>query len=205
MRIRLEKSVVFALFLLATCGALAQDPEIESLRTALDELRADYEARISELERRLAVAEQNASQASVAAQQSTAPVAVSGSSASSAFNPAIGVIFQGYAWNYGEDPDGYAVPGFPFGGEAGPIPQGLSIGETEINISANVDDKFTAWLTTPVVIEDGEAKIEIEEAWIATTALPAGFSAKFGRFYSGIAYLNSKHSHEWDFADQPLP
>ena len=205
MRIRLVKSVISAIFLLAPCGAFAQDPEIESLRTALDELRADYEARISELERRLAVAEQNASQASIAVQQAAAPVAITRSSANSAFNPAIGVIFQGYAWNYGEDPEGYAVPGFPFGGEAGPISQGLSIGETEINISANVDDKFTAWLTTPVVIEDGEAKIEIEEAWIATTALPAGFSAKFGRFYSGIAYLNSKHSHEWDFADQPLP
>jgi len=205
MRIRLVKSVMSALFLMVTCGAFAQDPEIESLRTALDELRADYEARISELERRLAVAEQNASQASVAAQQAATPVAAIGSSANSAFNPAIGVIFQGYAWNYGEDPEGYAVPGFPFGGEAGPIPQGLSIGETEINISANVDDKFTAWLTTPVVIEDGEAKIEIEEAWIATTALPGGFSAKFGRFYSEIAYLNGKHSHEWDFADQPLP
>jgi hypothetical protein len=71
--------------------------------------------------------------------------------------------------------------------------------------SSDLDDKFTAWLTTPVVIEDGEANIEIEEAWIATTALAGGFSAKFGRFYSGIAYLNSKHSHEWDFADQPLP
>jgi len=205
MRIHLAKSVLPALFLMVTCGAFAQDPEIESLRTAIDELRADYEARISELERRLAVAEQNASQANVAAQQAAVPVTVTGSSANSAFNPAIGVIFQGYAWNYGEDPDGYAIPGFPFGGEAGPISQGLSIGETEINISANVDDKFTAWLTTPIVIEDGEARIEIEEAWVATTALPGGFSAKFGRFYSSIAYLNGKHSHEWDFVDQPLP
>jgi hypothetical protein len=205
MRIPLMNSVVSALFLLFACGAFAQDPEIESLRIAIDELRTDYEARIAELERRLAVAEQNASQANTVAQQATAPIAATGSSANSAFNPAIGVIFQGYAWNYGEDPEGYAVPGFPFGGEAGPISQGLSIGETEINISANVDDKFTAWLTTPVVIEDGEAKIEIEEAWIATTALPGGFSVKFGRFYSGIAYINGKHSHEWDFADQPLP
>jgi hypothetical protein len=28
---------------------------------------------------------------------------------------------------------------------------------------------------------------------------------KFGRFYSGIGYLNAKHAHTWDFADQPLP
>ena len=34
---------------------------------------------------------------------------------SAAFNPAIGVIFTGQAWQYGEDPAGYAVQGFPFG------------------------------------------------------------------------------------------
>jgi len=212
MRIEMVK-ILISVSILATAGtALAQspeqDPEIELLREAIGELRTDYEARISQLERRLEVAEQNARQANLAAQQAAptaAPVATTSSSGNSVFNPAIGVIFQGYAWNSGKDPDDLIVPGFPYGGEAGPISQGLSIGETEINISANVDDKFTAWLTAPLVIEDGEAGIEIEEAWIETTALPAGLSAKFGRFFSGIGYLNARHSHVWDFADQPLP
>jgi hypothetical protein len=30
-------------------------------------------------------------------------------------------------------------------------------------------------------------------------------SARFGRFFSAIGYLNGKHAHSWDFADQPLP
>jgi len=208
MRVHTIQGFFSALFLFAACDALAQDPEIESLRTAIDELRTDYESRITELERRLAVAEQNASQANYASQQTAAtaaPVSTATSSASSAFNPAIGVIFEGFAWNDGSDPEPYVIPGFPLGGEAGSIQQGLSIGETEINISANVDDKFTAWLTTPLVIEDGEARIEIEEAWIETTALAGGFAIKFGRFFSGIGYLNSRHAHTWDFADQPLP
>jgi len=205
MRVEPVKGTFSILFLFAAGSALAQDPEIESLRTAIEGLRADYETRIAELERRLSVAEQNASQANAAAQQAATPVTLATSSANSAFNPAIGVIFQGYAWNYGSDPDEYVIPGFPLGGEAGPLQQGLAIGETELNVSANVDDKFTAWLTTPLVIEDGEARIEIEEAWIQTTALPAGFAVRFGRFYSGIGYLNDKHSHVWDFADQPLP
>lgn len=186
-------------------SALAQDPDIEALRTAVNELRSDYEARISELERRLAVAEQNSTQASLAAQRVEAaaiPPPNNSSSNNSAFNPAIGVIFEGYAWHSSGD---YGVPGYPTGGEAGPIAQGFSIGETEINISANVDDKFTAWLTTPVVIEDGEAGIEVEEAWVETTALPAGLSSRFGRFFSSIGYLNQKHAHSWDFVDQPLP
>ena len=72
-------------------------------------------------------------------------------------------------------------------------------------MNANVDDKFSAWLTAALAIEDGEAVVEVEEAWVEATALPGGFGAKFGRFYSGIGYLNSKHAHSWDFADQPLP
>ncbi|MDA1077048.1 MAG: hypothetical protein O3A63_20225, partial [Proteobacteria bacterium] len=29
--------------------------------------------------------------------------------------------------------------------------------------------------------------------------------SRFGRFFSAIGYLNNKHAHAWDFADQPLP
>ena len=187
--------------------AFSADPDIESLRAAIAELRSDYDARIAELEHRLAIAEQNARASSYSSQQTavTAIPAATTGSRSSAYNPAIGVIFQGRMWHYDNDPEQYVIPGFPLGGEAGPFAEGLAIGETELNFSANVDDKFTAWLTTPIVIEDGEAKIEVEEAWIETTALPSGLAARFGRFYSGIGYLNGKHSHSWDFADQPLP
>ena len=196
MSIKTSGQLLCAAALLASSITFAADGEIEALRAALDELRADYETRIAELERRLVAAEQESANA--------APTAAR-SESSAAFNPAIGVIFQGQAWNYANDPANYAVQGFPFGGEAGPFEEGLAIGEAEINVSANVDDKFTAWLTAPLVIEDGESGIEIEEAWIETLALPAGLSARFGRFFSGIGYLNSKHAHSWDFADQPLP
>ncbi|MGB5352488.1 MAG: hypothetical protein WBM54_07705 [Woeseia sp.] len=200
MRIDFARGILLMLATSWTTNTLAQDADMEELRAAVTALRADYEARISELERRLAVAEQNARQANVAA-QSAAPAAVS----QSAFNPAIGIIFGGTAWDFSRAAEGNNIAGFPLGGEAGPISQGLALGETEIDISANVDDKFTAWLTLPVVIEDGEAAVEIEEAWLETTAMPAGFSLRFGRFFSGIGYLNSKHLHSWDFADQPLP
>lgn len=200
MRIDFSRCILVMLLGNWTSTALAQDADIEELRAAVAALRVEYAGRIEELERRLAVAEQNARQANVAA-QSAAPVAAS----QSAFNPAIGIIFGGTAWDHSRSTEGNDVAGFPFGGEAGPITQGLALGETEIDISANVDDKFTAWLTLPVVIEDGEAAVEIEEAWLETTALPAGLSLRFGRFFSGIGYLNEKHLHSWDFADQPLP
>jgi hypothetical protein len=204
-------------------GSQDVQTELQQLQQSLRLLRQDYEARIAALEARLAAAEQSAvaitqsQQAQVAVQSAIQPesLALPGSRVSSAesrasattsnaFNPAIGVIFQGQAWHFKEDPDQYRIPAFPLGGEAGLLDQGLALGETEIDISANVDDLFTAWLTVPIMVEDGETDIEIEEAWLETTALPAGFSARFGRMFSAIGYLNSIHSHAWDFADQPL-
>lgn len=201
MRVDFFKGAVLALFVGFSSDLMAEDTDIQSLRSELLLLRSDYESRIADLERRLAIAEQNALQANAAAPS----VPAASASGNAAFNPAIGVIFTGNAWNYSGDPEGYTVQGFPYGGEAGPISEGLSLGETEIIMSANVDDKFTAWLTAAIAVEDGEAALELEEAWVETTALPAGFSARFGRFFSKIGYLNEKHAHVWDFADQPLP
>lgn len=191
------------------CAQGGNDTDIVRLRQEIDQLRHEYESRIAALEQRVAAAEQGVGQA----ESTTQKVVPSGSSGggtgtsmfSKAFNPAIGVIFQGQAWGYQKDPGAYRIPGFSLDGEAGPGPEGLSLGETEIDFSANVDDKFTAWLTMPVVVKDGEVNIELEEAWIETLGLPGGFAARIGRFFSGIGYLNGKHSHAWDFIDQPLP
>lgn len=190
-------SILCLLAILLADQVFAADSELDLLRAEIESLRSEYETRISALEAQLAAAEQ--------AQSLPAASAAGFGGSGNASNPAIGVILQGQAWNYGEDPGGYFIPGFPLGGEAGPFDEGMAIGEAEINISANVDDKFTAWLTAPLVVEDGESGIEIEEAWLETTALPAGLSARFGRFFSGIGYLNNKHAHSWDFADQSLP
>jgi hypothetical protein len=201
--------ILLGSFLLLSTPVIAGEEPLEAriveLQQALNELRDSYETRLVALEQRLQVAEQRVVEQAdekPTAAGSTRLTAAAGSDNS--FNPAIGVIFQGQAWDYQRNPDNYEIPGFPLGGEAGPVAEGLSLGETEIDISANVDDKFTAWLTLPVVIEDGETVVEVEEAWIETLALPGGVSARFGRFFSNIGYLNSKHSHSWDFVDQPL-
>jgi hypothetical protein len=198
----------------------SNDDAIKVLRLEIEQLRSDYEQRIADLERRLDAAERGAADAAVpepdAAVAATPaitgypPPAVTQSPQSvsvardSSFNPAIGVTFQGQAWSYRRDPEDYAIPGFPLGGEAGLAPEGLSLAETEITMSANVDDKFTAMLTLPIVIEEGETAAEIEEAWIEALALPAGLSLRMGRVFSNIGYLNTRHFHSWDFGDQPL-
>ncbi len=44
----------------------------------------------------------------------------------------------------------------------------------------------------------------MENAFVQTSALGNGLNLKFGRFFSGLGYLNDQHSHVWDFVDQPL-
>ncbi|HET6592684.1 MAG TPA: hypothetical protein VFG48_07190, partial [Xanthomonadales bacterium] len=61
-----------------------------------------------------------------------------------------------------------------------------------------------AMLNAPIVIEDGDVHVELEEAWVETLGLPGGLSIRMGRFFSDIGYLNNRHFHSWDFADQPL-
>ena len=210
--------VLWLCLLYSTTPALAQtESELDVLRTELAQMRADYELRIAQLEKRLDEAEKKASNQPAVGVQSDSqltkqpnqwqPDPSSGqmvNTGNNTSNPAIGVVFQGQAWSYGDDPEDYEIPGFPLGGEAGPLPEGLALGETEINISANVDDKFTAKLTVPIAIEDGDVVVELEEAWVETMTLPAGLSLRMGRFYSNIGYLNDKHAHSWDFADLPL-
>lgn len=210
----LPYGILWVCLISTAAPALAQpESELDALRAELAQMRADYELRIGLLEQRLNAAEQKAGEQIPAPTQhaphpdpwqpdpSVSQMAGGGNYSS---NPDIGVIFQGQAWSYDNDPDDYQIPGFPLGGEAGPLPAGLGLGEIEVNISANVDDKFTAWLTVPIAIEDGEAAVEVEEAWIETMAMPAGLSLRVGRFFSNIGYLNEKHAHSWDFADQPL-
>jgi hypothetical protein len=46
--------------------------------------------------------------------------------------------------------------------------------------------------------------ISVENGFVQTSALGNGINLKFGRFFSGLGYLNEQHQHVWDFVDQPL-
>lgn len=117
------------------------------------------------------------------------------------FNPAISLILDGKYADLSRDPATYHIAGFSVGAEVLEINEGLYIDESELTFSANVDDKFYGQFTAGV--SDGE--IEIEEGFVETLALGQGFTARGGRFFSGIGYLNSIHAHAWDFTDLPLP
>ena len=120
---------------------------------------------------------------------------------SASFNPDISLILSGSAAHLGNDPDGYAIPGFMLGAETGPGTRGLSLGESELIVSANVDDLFYGQFTAALTPEN---EMDVEEAYVQTLGLAHGLSLRAGRFFSAIGYLNSQHPHAWDFVDTAL-
>lgn len=194
-----------AALMAVACAALAPvaqaDDDASALRAELDSLKSDYDARVASLEARIAALESVPPPEAVAAPVEAVSPAAPASSAS-AFNPAISLVLAGSYADTSRDPGDWRMAGFmPNGGEVGPGERSFSLGESEITLAANVDPYFTAQLTAAIT---GEDEIEVEEAFFRTLALPAGLTAKGGRFFSGFGYLNEVHAHAWDFADQPL-
>jgi hypothetical protein len=212
-------------------GYAATD-DVAALRAEIEALKADYksrvqalEARIKQLESAVATAQPASAAAAPAAPAAAGapgtagtavasvvappvfPEAVPGaapgkSSNATAFNPAISMILTGNYASLSQDPATYRVAGFipPPAGE-GPGERSFNLDESELTVSSNVDPYFFANVTAAI---QGDNSIDIEEAYFKTLALNHGFTIKGGRFFSATGYLNEIHSHNWDFADQPL-
>lgn len=187
--------------LLPTLGQAADD--VASLRAELQALRNEYSTRVDALEQRITQLES----APVGALAEAAPApqpapSQSGGGAGTAFNPSMSVILGGSYTDTSKDPDSWRIAGFmPNGGEVGPGARSFNLGESELTLAANVDPYFFAQMTAALTAEN---EVEVEEAFFRTLALPEGFTAKGGRFFSGFGYLNEVHAHAWDFIDQPL-
>jgi hypothetical protein len=119
-----------------------------------------------------------------------------------AFNPGISVALNGFLAGSTKDPALARIPGFVIPDEAGLIDRGFSLGESEITLVANIDPYLKGFLNVALARDNQAA---VEEAFIQTGALGGGLSLKGGRFFSGIAYLNERHAHEWSFSDASLP
>jgi hypothetical protein len=177
--------------------------DVDALRAEIAALKAEYAQRVIALETRIDQLEASATTAAAGAPVEPPPPAPSAPARnSSAFNPAISVILAGNYADLSQDPGDYNFAGFiPSGGEIGPGDRSFNLGESEVTFAASVDPYFSAALTMAL---SAEGEIGVEEAFARTTSLPAGFSLKGGRFFSGLGYLNEIHAHAWDFVDQPL-
>jgi len=188
-----------ALALLPMASDAASDTDMAALRAELDALKAEYAARVDALETRINELE---AAGTVAAAPTQPPVAMSPTQAATAFNPAVSLILTGNYANLSQDPGDYHIAGFLMPDEGvGPGERNFNLGESELTLSANVDPYFSGVFTAAIT---GENEIEVEEAYFRSLALPAGFTLKGGKFFSGLGYLNEIHAHAWDFVDQPL-
>jgi hypothetical protein len=202
-----QSSLVAALAAAALVPSLsfaADNPDLVQIRKEIADLRQSYEARISELEGRLKKAESSAATAQATAEQadqkaSQPPPAAASNGGS--FNPDVSLILSGLYTNLSRKPEDYRIAGFIPGGEIGPGSRGLSLSESELGFAANIDHLFYGQANFSVSPQN---EISAEEAFVQTTALPAGVKVKAGRFFSSIGYLNDQHSHTWDFVDNPL-
>lgn len=192
--------IALACTLSPATGKTADD--VETLRAELQSLKNDYAARVEAIEARIEQLESAQGSGATRTAPSQPPAARDYRSTASAFNPAISLILAGNYTNASQDPGNWRIAGFiPSGDEVGPGERSFNLGESELVLSANVDPYFSAMMIAAIT---GENEIEVEEAYFRTLALPSGFTAKAGRFFSGLGYLNDVHAHFWDFVDQPL-
>lgn len=192
----------------STSASAANDDDLKELREQVRQLKEQYEKRIESLEKRLQQTEQSAGKAAAAADQAQVAANQAAVQASSrpagenAMNPGISLILNGSYGNLSRDPSAYRINGFaPTRGEVAPPSRSLSLGESELAVSANIDPNFRGTLTAKLGADD---TVGIEEATIQTLGLSNGFTIKAGRFFSAVGYQNQIHAHAWDFTDAPL-
>jgi hypothetical protein len=199
MRAQLAATALFILISLAPALAVADD-EVAQLRSELEHTKA----LLRQMETRLAAVEAQATAAP--APEAPVPAAAGGSrSSDNAFNPATSVVLNGSYNAYSQNPSNAVISGFTLGDDAGLPNEGFSLGESEVNFSANIDPMFYATMTASLADNAGETSINLEEAFIETLSLPYGAKIRAGRMFPVLGYLNEIHSHADAFVDRPLP
>lgn len=182
----INSTAAVLLSLHAATARAASETDIQALRDELQQTKTGYESRLKALEDR----NNGATDANIS------------KSAANTFNPAIALILSGTYANLSQSPSAYAISGFiPSGGDVAPPSRGFDLGESELTFNANIDPYLYGQLIVTLGADNTAA---VEEAWIQTLAISPGLTAKAGRFFSGIGYVNEQHSHVWDFVDMPL-
>lgn len=186
--------LAIALPILAT-QAFANPNDIEMLASQIEALRTSYETRLAALEEQLIKMKLEQRKQAAAPNQIRA----------NAFNPEIGAVLQG---SYAAFTDSQSsLPGFALAEEAHRVSDGFSLGETELNFDASVDNLFRAHATLGIHSHEGEDEFAMEEAYIDTLpgVLARGTNLRMGRMLPDFGYLNKHHRHTDAFIDRPLP
>jgi hypothetical protein len=206
--------MVAAVLLVAPSAAHAQTADAQALRKEIDQLRQDLQAiqkqygdRLTALEAKLGAAGATPAAAGAApapalsdqAQSAQVPPGAEGAggpggalpvygaaaAASKIFNPDMAVIgnFLGAAGR----------------NRVNPSPS-LAMQESEVSLQAIVDPYARA----DFFISFGEQGVDLEEGFLTFPTLPGGFLVKVGKQKAAFGKVNTLHSHQIPWTDQPL-
>ena len=90
-------------------------------------------------------------------------------------------------------------------GHHDPLQRGFSLRNAEIALDGAVDPYFKGFANIVMSLDrDNGTEIEVEEAFLQSTALPHNLQLKAGQFFANFGRQNSQHPHQWAFADAPL-
>jgi hypothetical protein len=168
--------------------------DLQTIREEIRRLDASYEQRITELEALLREAgTKKTGHADIHSDHSETAADPEHA------NPEMMLVLSGIYGQLQQDP---AIPpsGFDMAAHT-PPKRGFNLGESELVLRADIDSHYTGVAAMALSPVDG---MSVENAYIQSDALGDGLSLTFGRFFSGLGYLNEQHAHAWDFSDQPL-
>jgi hypothetical protein len=185
-----------------------QQQQIESLTHKLDDLTKQQatEAEKKKLEQELSAqlgAGTNAPAATTAAAPAapwspTQPITIA--RAGSAYMNISFDALMDVGWSTAPDPSQELQLG-----DHDPIKRGFSMRNAEIALDGAVDPYFKGFANMVLKLDqNNQTSIELEEAYLLTTALPENLQLKAGQFFAAFGRQNSQHPHQWAFVDSPL-
>jgi hypothetical protein len=196
-------SVLVLPLLSARAFAEDQNERLNKLEESLKSQQQTIEQQQKTIDTLKTQVDQKSDQGPPAADSTTSSPKASGLFGGSAFtNPNISLILDTfyYASNLTNDElANQGIPGFTTQG----LDQrnGFNLDSAELFMFSPVDPYFNLYANIPFT-ENG---VSIEEAYVVTTSLPAGWQIKGGKFKSNFSRLDAQHPHAWDFWDIALP
>jgi hypothetical protein len=134
------------------------------------------------------------SSSGAAAPEQTAPIRTSGAYMNVGF-----VALTDAGWSSARDVRPLLL------GDHDPKVRGFTIPNTELTLDGAVDPYFKGFSNIVFKLdENGETGVELEEAYVLTTSLPANLQLKFGQFFTEFGRQNPQHPHSWAFVDMPV-
>jgi hypothetical protein len=105
-----------------------------------------------------------------------------------------------FGWSTASDPSQFLQLG-----DHDPINRGFSLRNAEIAVDGAVDPYFKGFGNIVFKLDkNNETSVELEEAYLVSSALPANLQVKGGQFFAAFGRQNAQHPHQWAFVDSPI-